>query len=122
MSGNSRWQRSRKGLMAAAGSLIIGVGTVLAAGLDGQSAPDFSLQNSAGEQVSLSDLRGDVVMINVWATWCGPCRVIAPTIEKLAADFDGKVKVGKVDTDAITAWVSASSGLTSMMIRDVRKR
>ena len=40
------------------------------------------------------------VLVDFWATWCAPCHVIAPTIEELAAEFDGKVKVGKLDVDA----------------------
>ena len=40
------------------------------------------------------------VLVDFWAEWCSPCRMLAPTIEKIAADYVGKVKVGKLDTDA----------------------
>ncbi|MEO0586864.1 MAG: thioredoxin [Planctomycetota bacterium] len=40
------------------------------------------------------------VLVDFWAEWCMPCRMIAPTIEQLADEYAGKVKVGKVDTDA----------------------
>ncbi|HEX8325327.1 MAG TPA: thioredoxin [Tepidisphaeraceae bacterium] len=40
------------------------------------------------------------VLVDFWAEWCMPCRALAPTIEKLAKDYAGKVKVGKVDTDS----------------------
>jgi len=39
------------------------------------------------------------VMVDFWAPWCGPCRMLAPTIEKIAGEYVGKVKVGKMDTD-----------------------
>ena len=40
-----------------------------------------------------------VCMVDFWAPWCGPCRMIAPVIEELSGDFDGKAKICKVNTD-----------------------
>ncbi len=53
------------------------------------------------------------VLVDFWAAWCGPCRMIAPAIEELATDFQGSAKVGKVDVDAQGA-LAARFGVQSI--------
>lgn len=53
------------------------------------------------------------VLVDFWATWCGPCRMVAPVIEQLAKDYDGKVKVGKVNVDDEGA-LAAQFGIVSI--------
>ncbi|HZS35183.1 MAG TPA: TlpA disulfide reductase family protein [Polyangia bacterium] len=53
-------------------------------------APDFTLKDYAGRDVRLSALRGNVVLVNFWATWCGTCVVEMPSMEKLVASMKGK--------------------------------
>jgi len=55
----------------------------------GDKASDFKLQDLAGKTVSLQSLKGKVVFLNVWATWCGPCRDEMPSMETLYDEFKG---------------------------------
>ena len=50
-------------------------------------APDFTLETITGETVTLADLRGQAVLINLWATWCPPCRAEMPAIQKMYAEY-----------------------------------
>lgn len=65
--------------------------TAAAPGLGvGNPAPDFTLIDLEGNQVSLSDFRGKTVFINFWATWCGPCRAEMPEIEAIHQEYKDK--------------------------------
>ncbi len=57
-------------------------------GGDGEPAPDFTLNDADGNAVSLGDLKGQVVMINFWASWCGPCRQEMPLLEQIHRKYE----------------------------------
>lgn len=56
----------------------------------GTAAPDFTLKDAAGHDVALHDLRGKVVLLDFWATWCGPCKLAMPGLQKLHEKYADK--------------------------------
>jgi len=67
---------------------VFAVTSLASSGLEGQVAPDFALKSSTGENLRLSEYRGNVVMINFWATWCGPCRQEMPLLDELYTRYE----------------------------------
>jgi thioredoxin len=64
------------------------------------------------------------VLLDMWATWCGPCKMMAPVIDELAADLTGRVRVGKLDVDenpATAARFGVRSIPTLLVLRDGRE-
>jgi cytochrome c biogenesis protein CcmG/thiol:disulfide interchange protein DsbE len=84
----------------------------------GFTAPDFTLDLLGGGQVTLSDLRGKVVLVNLWATWCPPCRAEMPAIEKVYRSFKSQgleilaVNMTNQDSEASAAAFIQELGLT----------
>jgi peroxiredoxin len=70
--------------------LFVLCASVQAAEEEGMVAPNFTLKSLDGEEVSLSQFRGKYVLINFWATWCGPCKIEMPSLEALYQRFKDK--------------------------------
>ena len=98
------------------------VATPAPAPVVGAPAPDFTLKDLAGKDVTLSSFRGRVVLLNFWATWCGPCRFEMPAIEQRYEKYESRsFVVLAVDLDEPAADVSAfvqSFGLTFPVLLD----
>ena len=97
-------------------ALVLGVfaaSSLAAGGMEGQPAPDFALKSSTGENMRLSEYRGDVVMINFWATWCGPCRQEMPLLDELYSRYQ------RVGFNLLGVNIDDDSGRAMDMIEDL---
>ncbi len=118
------------------GSIVLILGTVLFAATRflgdelfpvtvGSTAPDFQAVALDGAPVALSDYRGDWVLLNIWATWCVPCRTEMPSIQRLHERFERSgLRVVAVSVDAPGAGEAIRSfreemGLTFDIVHDV---
>lgn len=81
--------------------------------LEGDTAPDFTAQLADGSTFTLSEQKGKVVLLNFWATWCGPCVGEMPAFEKLNGEYEDKVSVLAVncmeDTETVNQFISDNS-------------
>jgi peroxiredoxin len=80
----------------------------------GMQAPDFTLNNMNGQQVSLSDYRGQKVFLNFWASWCPPCRQEMPYMQKLHEEYGKEVVIL-----AVNVGESKSTAANFMMQNDL---
>jgi peroxiredoxin len=75
-------------------SALIGLGLAQASSVDplrnGAPAPAFELASNAGKSVRIADYRGQVVLLNFWASWCGPCRKEMPILEQMHKQYKSK--------------------------------
>ena len=88
---------------ASATAVPAGGGEALQGAIDrshkGSDMPDFTLTDQAGKQVKLASFKGKPLLVNLWATWCAPCVVELPMLEKLAATRSAELKVLTVSQD-----------------------
>lgn len=89
----------------------------------GYSAPDFELADLDGRMHRLSDYRGRVVLVNFWATWCGPCRIELPTLQAIHEDYAGRdfqllAVAGDLEGAEVVRPYLASLGLTFPSLLD----
>jgi peroxiredoxin len=88
----------------------------------GDPAPDFSLVDRQGKTWTLSELKGQVVFINFWATWCPPCQKELPSMQKLSTELLGEnfimLAVLNKDKPALADFVANQKGLTMPILDD----
>ncbi len=113
----------RRAVLAAAGAALVAAAS---AAVPSGTAPDFTLRTAEGRNLRLQEQRGQVVMVNFWATWCGPCRQEMPHLNRLYEKYrsSGFVLLGvNVDDDpAKAAGTAAQLGVSFPVLFDAEKK
>ncbi len=86
----------------------------------GEAAKPFSLPDDDGDQVSLEELRGKVVLVSFWATWCGPCRIEIPELARMKKRLGGDFEVLLISMEAssVTRKMLDKWGIDLTSLRD----
>lgn len=79
--------------------VLAGIFTIGTTSASAQEAPDFTLTDINGQEVSLSDFKGKIILVDFWATWCGPCKMEIPSFIKLQEDYKDDVVILGISLD-----------------------
>jgi thioredoxin 1 len=60
-----------------------------------------------------SFISSDIVLVDIWASWCGPCKLLGPKIDQLSIDYEGRIKVGKLEADG-NSEITSELGIRSI--------
>ncbi len=95
-------------------ALLLGLLGLAQAGEVSGPAPDFTLRSNTGKNLKLSEFRGQVVLLNFWASWCGPCRQEMPALDKLHKRYS------KLGFTVLGVNVEEDSAQAKRMLREIR--
>jgi len=116
--------RTIKGMFKGLALAAVCVSAALAASSSGPAAPGFQLSGRGGKHIDLTQFKGQVVMINFWATWCGPCRQELPLLEDIYKKYKpmGFTMLGvnvEPDSAAAEAWLQKQKPVSFPIAFDV---
>jgi peroxiredoxin len=121
-----RFPGRRAARWLAAAALALGAGVTVANVAPSAPAPDFALRSVGGPNLRLKEQRGQVVMVNFWATWCGPCRIEMPHLNRLYQKYQSSgfqlLGVNIDDDPGQAASLATKLGLRFPVLLDTDKK